>query len=277
MRGDEGDPPVVERDPMEGSGDSVITAVADGVATITLNRPDAMNAMDADLTARLMAALERVRDDDSIRVGVLTGAGRAFCAGADLRARVVAQDQGRGPTAFPVNPPVAYHTFDTQKPMIAAVNGHCLGAGLELALTCDIRLASTLATFGMPEITLGFFPGAGAPQRLPRAIPLGAAMEMLLTGERIDASRAHEYGLVNRVLQPEELLEEARRVALKIAGNAPLAVRGLREVVYRGLDMTLAESLRFGGAMRWAIGQTEDAKEGPRAFAEKRPPEFKGR
>lgn len=257
--------------------ESVLVEVAEGVATITLNRPDAMNAMNADLTARLMAALERVRDDDSIRVGVLTGAGRAFSAGADLRARVSAQDEGRGPTAFPVNPPVAYHTFNTQKPMIAAVNGYCLGAGLELALTCDIRLASTLASFGMPEITLGFFPGAGAPQRLPRMISLGAAMEMLLTGERIDARTAHEYGLVNRVVQPEKLVEEAQRVASKIAANAPLAVRGLREVIYEGLDMTLPQALRWGGAMRWAIGQTDDAKEGPRAFAEKRPPEFRGR
>lgn len=256
---------------------SVLVEVREGVATITLNRPDALNAMDEDLTARLMAALERVRDDEAIRCAVITGAGRAFCAGADLRRRAANQSEGRGPTPFPVTPPPLYHSFDAQKPMIAAVNGHCLGAGLELALTCDFRLASTLATFGMPEITLGFFPGGGAPLRLPRAIPLGAAMEILLTGDRIDARTAHEYGLVNRVLQPEELLPEAQRIAARIASHAPLAVRGLREVVTQGLEMPLPQALRWGGAMRWAIGQTDDAKEGPRAFAEKRPPEFTGR
>jgi E-phenylitaconyl-CoA hydratase len=251
--------------------------VIEGVATITLNRPDALNALNEDLVAALMAALARIHDEDAIRVGVITGAGRAFCAGADLRRRVANQDEGRGPTPFPVRPPALQHTFDTQKPMIAAVNGHCLGAGLELALTCDIRLASTAATFGLPEISLGFFPGGGAPLRLPRAIPLSAAMEMLLTGDRIDAATAREYGLVNRVLEPDALLPEAQRVAARIASHAPLAVQGLREVVMHGLEMPLPQALRWGGAMRWAIGQTEDAREGPRAFAEKRPPEFKGR
>lgn len=251
--------------------------IREGVAWITLNRPDALNAIDGAMTSALMSALERVRDDDAIRVGVLTGAGRAFCAGADLKNRVRNQEEGRGPTAFPTYPPPAYHTFDTQKPMIAAVNGHCLGAGMELALTCDIRLASTQATFGLPEISLGFFPGAGAPQRLPRLIGLGQAMEMLLTGDRIEASRALSFGLVNRVVQPEDLLPEAERLAVRIASHAPLAVKSLRDVVHQGLDMTLPQALRFGGAMRWVIAQTEDAKEGPRAFAEKRPPEFKGR
>ncbi|MCK9486592.1 MAG: enoyl-CoA hydratase/isomerase family protein [Dehalococcoidia bacterium] len=261
----------------QAEGEPLLLDVRQGVAWITLNRPDALNALNGDLTAALMAALERVRDDDAIRVGVITGAGRAFCAGADLKDRVRNQDEGRGPTAFPAAPPPSYFSFDTDKPMIAAVNGYCLGAGLELALTCDFRIASTQASFGLPEITLGFFPGAGAPIRLPRVIGFGQALEMLFTGERIDATHAREYGLVNRVVQPEGLLPEVERVALKIASNAPLAVKSLRDVIYQGMDMTLPQALRFGGALRWAIGQTEDAKEGPRAFAEKRPPEFKGR
>jgi len=261
----------------EPTAPTVLVDVTEGVATLTLNRPEALNAVNGQLSSELMAALERVRDDDAIRVAVITGSGRAFSAGADLRARVVEQDKGRGPTPFPVNPPASHHTFDTQKPLIAAVNGYCLGAGLELALACDIRIASTLASFALPEITLGFFPGGGGPLRLPRVIPLSAAMEMLLTGDRIDAATALQYGLVSRVVQPEELLDEANRIASRIAANAPLAVRGLREVIYQGLDMTLPQALRWGGSMRWAIGQTEDAKEGPRAFAEKRSPNFQGR
>lgn len=263
--------------PDAGEQTPLLFEVRQGVAWITLNRPDALNAIGDDLGRRLLAALERVRDDDEIRVAVITGTGRAFSAGADLKDRARNQEEGRGPTAFPAYPRPSYFTFETGKPMIAAVNGYCLGGGLELALVCDFRIASTQASFGLPEITLGFFPGAGAPLRLPRVIGAGQALEMLLTGERIDAARAHAYGLVNRVVQPEELLPEVERVALKIASNAPLAVKALRDTIYQGMDMTLPQALRFGGAMRWVIGQTEDAKEGPRAFTEKRPPEFKGR
>ncbi len=258
--------------------DPLLFEVRDGVAWLTLNRPDALNAIDRPLGEAYMDAIERIRDDDSIRCGVITGAGRAFCAGADLKDRAREQEEeGRGRQPFPAYPPRQYHTVDAEKPMIAAVNGHCIGGGLEIALACDFRIASTQATFGLPEITLGFFPGAGAPLRLPRIIGLGQAMEMLLTGERIDAAGALEYGLVNRVMQPEELLEEAARLASKIAANAPLAVKALRYTVYEGLDMSLPQAFRFAGATRWAIGQTEDAKEGPRAFTEKRPPKFTGR
>jgi E-phenylitaconyl-CoA hydratase len=267
-----------DRAPGDTSGlePTVLVDVQDGVATITLNRPDAMNAINGEMAEALMAALTRVRDDDAIRCGILTGAGRAFTVGADLKRRVENQERGRGPTPFPVTPPTTYYTFDTTKPMIAAVNGYCLGGGFEITLTCDIRIASTQAVFGLPEITMGFFPGGGAPQRLPRLVGASAAMEILLTGDRFEAGRALEIGLVNRVVQPEDLVPEAQRIAARIASHAPLAVRGLREVIYQGLDMPLAQALRWGGAMRWAIGQTDDAKEGPRAFAEKRPPEFTG-
>jgi enoyl-CoA hydratase/carnithine racemase len=251
---------------------------SNGVGMITLNRPDALNTINADLSRGLMEGLRRIRDDESIRVGLVTGAGRAFCAGADLRSRAGGPAASSGPAElFPTDPPEGFATFDAKKPLIAAVNGHCLGGGFEIALACDMRIASTQATFGLPEISLGFMPLAGAPQRLPRAIPQAAAMEMLFSGDRIDAATALQYGLVSRVVAPEELMAEARRLAERVASHAPLAVRALKEVVYASQDMSLPQALRFGGAMRWVIGQTDDSKEGPRAFAEKRPPEFKGR
>jgi enoyl-CoA hydratase/carnithine racemase len=254
----------------------VLFDVRERVATITLNRPDAMNAINSDLSAGLVAALRRVREDDEIRVAVLTGNGRAFCAGADLRS-------GSGPGAssgpadlFATVEREGFATFDVKKPVIAAVNGYCLGGGFEIALACDLRIASTEARFGLPEITLGFFPLAGAPMRLPRAIPQAFANEMLFLGERIDAEAALRWGIVSRVLPAEQLLPVAQEMAAKIAGYAPIAVRALKEVTYAQTDLTLPQAMRLGSALRWIVGQTADAKEGPRAFAEKRTPQFRG-
>jgi E-phenylitaconyl-CoA hydratase len=255
---------------------AVLFDVQDYVATITLNRPDAMNAINADLSAGLMDALRRVRGDDDIRVAVLTGTGRAFCAGADLRS-------GSGPGAsagpaqlFATDERDGFATFDVKKPIIAAVNGYCLGGGFEIALTCDLRIASAEARFGLPEITLGFFPLAGAPMRLPRAIPQAFANELLFLGERIDAETALRFGIVSRVVPPDQLMTTAQAMAATIAGYAPIAVRGLKEIVAAQADLTMPQAMRLGAALRWAVGQTADAKEGPRAFAEKRQPQFKG-
>lgn len=255
---------------------AVLLEIQDHVATITLNRPDAMNAINADLSAGLMDALRRVRSDDAIRVAVLTGNGRAFCAGADLRS-------GNGPGAssgpgqlFATDEREGFATFDPKKPIIAAVNGYCLGGGFEIALMCDLRIASTEARFGLPEITLGFFPLAGAPMRLPRAIPQAFANELLFLGERIDAETALRFGILSRVVPPDQLTATAQAMAAKIAGYAPIAVRGLKEIVSGQADLTLPQAMRLGAALRWVVGQTADAKEGPRAFAEKRPPQFKG-
>jgi enoyl-CoA hydratase/carnithine racemase len=255
---------------------AVLFDVQDHVATITLNRPDAMNAINADLSAGLMDALRRVRSDDGIRVAVLTGAGRAFCAGADLRS-------GNGPGAssgpaqlFATDEHEGFATFDVKKPVIAAVNGYCLGGGFEIALACDLRIASTEARFGLPELTLGFFPLAGAPMRLPRAIPQAFANEMLFLGERIDADTALRWGIVSRVLPADELLPTAQAMAARIAGYAPIAVRGLKEVVGAQADLTMPQAMRLGATLRWVVGQTADAKEGPRAFAEKRTPVYRG-
>ena len=259
-----------------GATQAVLVDVRDHVATITLNRPDAMNAINADLSAGLMEVLRRVRANDDIRVAVLTGNGRAFCAGADLRS-------GSGPGAssgpaqlFATDEREGFATFDVKKPVIAAVNGYCLGGGFEIALACDLRIASTEARFGLPEITLGFFPLAGAPMRLPRAIPQAFANEMLFLGERIEAETALRWGIVSRVVQPDELLPTAQAMAAKIASYAPIAVRGLKEIIAAQADLTMPQAMRLGAALRWVVGQTADAKEGPRAFAEKRTPVFRG-
>jgi enoyl-CoA hydratase/carnithine racemase len=167
--------------------------------------------------------------------------------------------------------------MSVEKPLIAAVDGYCLAAGFELALLCDMRLCTPEARFGLPEIVRGFFPGGGGPQRLMRAVPQAVAMEMLLTGDPIDAQTALRAGLVSRIVPEPELLPTARRLAERIAGHAPLAIKAVKEVAEAALDETLEQALRFGSALRWIIGQTEDAHEGPRAFAERREPRYEGR
>jgi len=256
---------------------AVLFEVADGVATITLNRPDQMNTINGDLSAGLMDAFRQVRTRDHIRAAVITGNGRAFCAGADLRSRAGGPAASSGVAAlFRTDDSMGFHEFDIKKPLIGAVNGYCLGGGFEIALCCDLLIASEAAQFGLPEITLGFFPLAGAPVNLPRAIPRVMANDMLFTGERFDAATALSFGLVSRVVPADHLLTTAGEMAKKIAGYAPLAVRAMHELVRRQGNLPREEAMRLAATMRWAIGQTEDAKEGPRAFAEKRTPNFKG-
>ncbi len=251
--------------------------VHEHVATITLNRPDALNAINGDLSAGLMDGLRRVRNDDEIRVAVITGNGRAFCAGADLRSRDGGPAASSGPAeVFVTEDRDSFATFDARKPLIAAVNGYCLGGGFEIALACDLRIAAEEARFALPEITLGFFPLAGAPMRLPRYIPQAFANEMLFLGERIDAQTALRFGIVSRVVAGDQLLPAAQEMAARIAGFAPIAVRGLKEITAAQADLTLPQARRLGSALRWVVGQTADAKEGPRAFAEKRTPKFIG-
>jgi enoyl-CoA hydratase/carnithine racemase len=262
--------------------DSLQVEVNEGVALLTMNRPSSMNSLNRELAGALIEALERIRDDDTIRVGVLTGNGRAFCAGADMKERA-ATGVGSGglgggsPRDFFASPPAqTAYLVDARKPMIAAVNGHCLGGGLELALACDLRIAAEGVRFGLPEITRGFFPGGGGPVRLPRFVPRALAMDMLLTGEPIDAAVALRGGLVSRVVPAEELQATALGMARRIAGYGPLAVRAVREVIYETDTMPLGPALRLSASLRWIIGQTSDADEGPRAFAEGRDPKFVG-
>jgi enoyl-CoA hydratase/carnithine racemase len=261
------------------SSDTVLFDLTDQVAVITLNRPAVRNAMNRELSHALMEALQRVQAEADIRAAIITGAGRTFCAGADLKERA---QIGRAADASVASVIAASQTTGLarmvlEKPCIAAIDGYCLAAGFELALLCDLRLCTPDAKFGLPEITRGFFPGGGGPQRLIRAIPQAVAMEMILTGDPIDASTAQQVGLVSRIVPAEALLATALQIARRIASHAPLAIKAVKEVAYAALDETLEQSLRFGGALRWIIGQTEDAREGPRAFAEHRAPQYQGR
>jgi enoyl-CoA hydratase/carnithine racemase len=256
--------------------DEVLLEVADRIATITLNRPDSLNAINADLSTALTDALRRVDHDDDIRVAILTGAGRAFCAGADLRGGSPASRGNTPSDLFSTPGTQRLWPADIRKPVIAAVNGYCLGGGFEMAMSCDLLIASEAAQFALPEITLGFYPLAGAPIRLPRAIPRAFANELMYLGHRIDAPTALQYGIVSRVLSPDQLLDTARDMAATIAAHAPVAVRGLKEITYAQADLTLPQATRFDAALRWVVAQTADSKEGARAFAEKRKPEFTG-
>ena len=261
------------------SSDTLLFDLTDRVAVITLNRPAVRNALNRELSQALMEALQRVRTDEDIRVAVLTGVGRTFCAGADLKERA---QSGRAADASVASVIEASHMtsfarLPMEKPLIAAIDGYCLAAGFELALACDLRICTPEARFGLPEITRGFFPGGGGPQRLIRAVPQAVAMEMILTGDPIDAATALRIGLVSRLVPEDELLPIARQIAQRIAGHAPLAVKAVKEVAQTALDETLEQSLRFGSTLRWIIGQTEDAREGPRAFAERREPRYQGR
>lgn len=247
--------------------------VSDRVAVLTLNRPESLNALNRELSSAIADAFRRVRDDDEIRVAVLTGEGRAFCAGADLKERASGSSQmSAGPGSFlaPSN------TVDAGKPIIAALNGFCLAGGLELALRCDMRFGAESAQLGLTEITHGFFPGGGGPQRFMRQLPHAIALDLLLTGDKIDAQTALGMGLVSRIFPDDELLPKTMEVAKQIASYAPLAVQALREVAYAAPDLPLDQALRFGSSLRWIIAQTEDAKEGPRAFSEKRQANYRG-
>jgi enoyl-CoA hydratase/carnithine racemase len=247
---------------------------------MTLNRPESMNAFNSELIAAVGEAWGRVREDSDIRSVVITGAGdRAFCAGADLT-------QGDGPAAsagpaghFEADPGPRFDEFDAKKPLIAAINGHALGGGFEIALVCDLRIGAenARARLGLPEITLGFFPLAGGPMRLPRAIPQAYANEMLYLGRRLSMQEALQWGVISRLVPQDELLPTAQEMAAQVAGYAPIAVRAMKELINAQGDMTLSQANRFGGSLRWIVGQTEDSKEGPRAFAERRQPDFKGR
>jgi enoyl-CoA hydratase/carnithine racemase len=262
---------------MATSESCVLFDVTDGIATITLNRPDQMNSINAELSAALMESLKQVRARDDIRVAVITGNGRAFCAGADLRSRADGPAAASGVASlFRTDDSVGFHEFEARKPIIGAVNGYCLGGGFEIALSCDLLIASEVASFGLPEITLGFFPLAGAPVKLPRGVSRVVANDLLFTGERIDARKAYQYGIVSRLVTPDELMPTAQAMAAKIASYAPLAVRSMLELVRRQGNLPEPEAMRLASTMRWAIGQTADAREGPRAFAEKRTPVFKG-
>jgi E-phenylitaconyl-CoA hydratase len=247
------------------------------IAYVTINRPERMNAVDPDTSDELLQAFSDFRDDDELWVSILTGAGeKAFSAGADLVAMAQALAGGGG-RFFDVPFGGITRNFESWKPMIAAINGYCLAGGLELTLACDIRVAAEHATFGLPEPTRAIIPGGGGTQRLPRAIPLTFALEILLTGGRIDAQTALRCGLVSHVVPLPQLMPKAEEIANAICECGPLAVRAIKQAVYRGLDMPLEEGLDLEIKLLGEIFRTEDARLGPLAFAQKRKPQYKGR
>lgn len=253
----------------------VIVEKKDRVTWVTINRPETMNALSIAALKGLLTAWEDFRDDDGAWVAVLTGAGdKAFCAGADLKEVAGLSREER---ARMKRPGGIHKGLEIMKPIIAAVNGVAAGGGCELAMACDIRIASTTASLGLTEVNVGAIPGGGGTQRLPRLVPVGIAMEMVMTGRRITAEEALRWGLVNRVVPPEKLRGEAEALAAEICGKGPLAVRAVKEAVLRSLDLPLHEGLRFEGLLAQWIRTTEDAWEGPRAFAEKRKPRFTGK
>jgi len=249
------------------------------IAYVTINRPEAMNAINDEVRRGLAEAFDDFRRDPETWVAIVTGAGeRAFSAGADLKEMSQRfQSAGGGEDFWAPSPLALVRGMEVWKPIIAAVNGYCLAGGLELALACDIRIAAEHATFALTEVGRGIIPGGGGTQRLPRTVPLGIALEMLFTGDRIDAREAWRIGLVNRVVPAPELMPTVETLARRICQNAPLSVRAVKELAYRGRNLPLEEGLREELMIARIIRTTEDSREGPLAFAEKREPEWKGR
>lgn len=255
-------------------GDEVVYEVAGRIATITLNRPEQRNAVDGPLAAALGAAMDRVEDDPAVWVSILAGSGPVFCAGADLKAIAA----GHGAQLSTEKGGFAgFVRYPRTKPVVAAVHGHALAGGLELVLACDLVIAAGAAAFGLPEVTRGIVAAAGGAFRLPRVIPPARARELIMTGERLSAQEALALGLVNRVVDAAQVLPAARELAQRICRNAPLAVRESIAIARAALDITEEEGWRRSELASARIMKTDDAREGPQAFADKRGPRWTGR
>jgi enoyl-CoA hydratase len=258
-----------------------------GIAYLTLNRPEARNAFDPEMILALASAWEDYRDDDSLRCAILTGTGeKTFCSGADLAKLIplytgakkpeteadkkVSTDPGLGNRAV-------LREFELNKPIIAAINGDAIAGGLEILYATDIRIAAEHSRFGLQEVKWAIFPMGGSSVRLPQQMPYARAMEMLLTGELISASDAYQYGFLNRVVSAPNVMEEAERFANIIARNGPLAVKAIKKAVLANIGLTISEGLVKELEYALPVFVTEDAKEGPRAFKEKREPQYKGK
>ena len=255
---------------------SIALTVADRIATITVNRPDQLNALNAATIVELGEAIDEVRRRDDVGGAILTGAGRAFIAGADineLTAQTPIQAKQRA-----IRGQEIFRRFETSpKPIIAAVNGFALGGGCELAMACHVRIAGDAAKFGQPEVKLGICPGYGGTQRLPRLIGLGRALQLLMTGEMIDAAEAYRIGLVNKVVPGSELLGAADAMLRQMLGNAPLALASCIEAAVRGTETSLDDGLNLEANHFALLSGSQDMVEGTRAFLEKRPATFAGR
>ena len=249
------------------------------IAILTINRPEARNAMNRAVWDGLIKAWTDVGDDPDIWAAIVTATGdKAFSSGQDLKEvaewMAIPEDK-RPPMPLPeINP---MRGMQIWKPVICAINGLCIGGGLELALACDIRIAADTARLGLAEVKSSVIPGNSGSQKLPRLIPFAKALEMLMTGDLVDAEEACRLGLVNKVVAFDQLMPEAEAMAGRICENGPLAVRAVKELAYRGMEMSLTNGLKLEQEIGARLIKTEDAMEGPRAFAEKRKPAWKGR
>jgi len=257
--------------------ETILYEAADGVATVTLNRPAVHNAMNEALRRDMTNCFEALANDEQVRVVVVTGAGgKAFSAGADIREFTAPQV----PTVFRENRRKLDFRAAMDKcgqPIIAAIGGHCFGGGLELALACDIRIASADSRLGLTEVDLAIIPGGGGTQRLPRVVGRGKALEMILTAARIDAAEALRIGLIERLVPAGEALKAAHELAATLAAKAPVALRYAKESVVKGLEMALVDGLRLENDLATLLRTTEDRLEGAKAFLEKRKPRWQGR
>jgi len=247
------------------------------VASITINRPKVLNALNTQTLDELRRAILELKQDAGVRVVILTGAGeKAFVAGADITELAV-----QTPTSGREHALAGQHVFDLienmGKPVIAAINGYALGGGCELAMACTLRIAADTAKIGQPEVTLGLMPGYAGTQRLPRLVGKGKAMEMILTGAPIAADEAQRIGLVNRVVAAAELMTHATALAAQLAKSAPIAMRYIINAINKGVEMPFAEACQYEATLFGLVASTEDMREGTKAFLEKRKPEFKGR
>lgn len=259
------------------SYENLIFENQDGIGIITINRPQALNALNADTMAELDALVDAIAKDPSVKVVIITGAGdKAFVAGADI-AYMQPLSAAEGRAWGKAGQAVFDKIENLPQPVIAAVNGFALGGGNELAMACDIRIASEKAKFGQPEVTLGITPGFGGTQRLPRLVGKGRAKELLYTGDMIDAAEAYRIGLVNKVVAPEELMDAAKALARKIMSRSPVAVAMCKAAVNEGIDADLQTGVAYEAEVFGLCFATGDQKEGMAAFLEKRAPQFKHR
>jgi enoyl-CoA hydratase/carnithine racemase len=255
---------------------SIDVSVADNIATITINQPERLNAMDAEHYRALSQAWIRVRDDPAIRVAIVTGAGeKSFTVGADLKS-FVTQAPDLGEIVLSQKDQLLNRGLEVWKPVIAAVNGHCLGGGTTLLFATDIRIAVPHATFNLAEVRRGLVPGNGGTQRVLSQLPYAIGMEMLLTADTITAETAARWGLINRIVQSADLMKTAMEFARRIAANAPLAVQAAKELAVRSRDVDLTSGLRMEQIANRLLWISDDLAEGTKAFAEKRAPSFQG-
>lgn len=255
----------------------VIYEKNEGIATITLNRPEALNALSTEVVEEILRAVEDVRTDENIRVVVLTGAGeKAFSAGADIKA-MVGMTALKARELSSMGERLCVTLENLEKPVIAAINGYALGGGMEVAMACDLRIASENARMGQTEINIGLIPGWGGTQRLTRLVGMTKAKELVFTGRMIDARTAEQIGLLNMAVPADKFREIVHQLAVDLASKAPVALKVAKALITKGADMSLDAALELEREGFGVIGSTDDLKEGASAFAEKRKPEFKGK